>query len=221
MRAAPTSGFNTAVANTCYVDSLGDFFNFIPGSTATDVSNVIVSSSDALGKWFRMWIGRQGVIDPGATLTAATTYTSPTWTAGLYRKIILELEVSCSAFSYFRFQANAVATSVYTDIGYNNNSAVANDSAVKGTNGFARVGVCIAAGNNNVMRTQFWPLTTGRTRLGLSESMSDNNSGTLANSMGRAVQFAFCDTTTDVTFITASVTGATMTGIAKLYGELA
>lgn len=139
----------------------------------------------------------------------------------MYRKIVLELECSCTAFSYIRFQANAVATSVYTDIGANNNSAVATDSAVKGTNGFARAGVCIAAGNNNVMRLEFWPLTTGRTRLGLAYTMSDNNSGTLANSMGRECQFAFCDTATDITFVTISVAAATMTGTVSMTGELA
>jgi hypothetical protein len=168
------------------------------------------------------WVAPREVQIDQATLTAAATYTSPTWAAGLYRKIILEYEGSVSAFSYFRLQANAVATNVYTDIGLNTNTAApSNDSHVKGTNGFAIVGVCIAAGNSNVMRTEFWPLTTGRTRCGISTSMSDNNSVTLGNSMGRATQFAFNDTATDVTFVTMTVAAATMTGVVKLYGELA
>jgi hypothetical protein len=165
--------------------------------------------------------GGRVVIDAGTTLSATATYTSPSWTAGLYRKIILELECSASAFTYFRFQANALATSVYTDLGTNCNSAVSVDSAPKGTNGFARVGINAGAGTASTLHLEFWPLTSGRTRTGLATSMSDGNSATLGNSFGRMVQFAFNDTATDVTFITVTVTAATMTGIAKLYGELA
>jgi lysophospholipase L1-like esterase len=56
MQAAATSSFSTLVANTCFVDSLNDFFQFKAGSTTPTRANVIVPSADGQGKWHRMWI---------------------------------------------------------------------------------------------------------------------------------------------------------------------
>lgn len=151
-------------------------------------------------------------------LSAAATYTSPSWAAGAYRQLRLEFVGTVSAFSYLRLQANADSATVYTDIGYNANSAVSADSAAKTTNGFARVGVGLNAGASVTNVVDFWPLTTGNARLGLADCMSDGNSATITNSMGRKVQFAYNDTATDITFITYSVTAATMTGVVTLSG---
>jgi hypothetical protein len=154
-----------------------------------------------------------------AVLNGVATYTSPVWTPNAYRKLIVDLDVVATAFSYIRFQANAVGALTYTDIGLNNNSAASTDPAAKGTNGFARVGINAGAGTNATMHLEFWPLTSGRTRNGLSVSMSDGNSATIGNSFGRMTQFSFNDTATDISFITLSVAAATMTGTIKLLGE--
>ena len=154
-------------------------------------------------------------------LSASATYTSPTWTAGKYQKIVLEFIGSASAFSYLRFQANSDSSATYTDIGIDSNTAIVQDSAFKGTNGFARVGVAIGSGTSNCNEVIFFPLTTGLTRTGLGRSMSDGNSGTGGNSMKFDVGFAYNNTATDITFITYSVTGATMTGKVRLTGYLA
>ncbi len=59
MRATAASGFADTVANTFYVDTVGDFFKFKAGSTATPVANVVVPSSDGLGQFHRMGIPNQ------------------------------------------------------------------------------------------------------------------------------------------------------------------
>ncbi len=146
-------------------------------------------------------------------LAAAATYTSPSWPAGAYSKIVIRFVGSVSAFSYFRLQANADPTAVYTDIGTNANTSIGIDSAFKGTNGFARVGVAINPGPTTCVNVvEFYPVTTGQTRPGLFTCMSDGNSATGANSMSRQGGFSYNDTATDITFVTYSVTAATMTG---------
>ncbi len=59
MRATATSSLTDTVANTVFVDTVGDFFQFKAGSTLTPVSNVVVASSDGLGQWHRMGIRNQ------------------------------------------------------------------------------------------------------------------------------------------------------------------
>ena len=65
MRALPTTSFSVDVANTVFVESVGDFFKFKSGSALAPSNNFIVPSSDGLGQWFRMGI-------PNQTFQAAT-----------------------------------------------------------------------------------------------------------------------------------------------------
>lgn len=60
MRALPTTSFVDASAvNTVFVETVGDFFRFVRGSSLTPSSNYVVASSDGLGQWFRMGIPNQ------------------------------------------------------------------------------------------------------------------------------------------------------------------
>ncbi len=62
MRATATSSLTATVANTVFVDTVGDYFQFKAGSTSALMSNVVVASSDGLGQYHRMGIPNQGFL---------------------------------------------------------------------------------------------------------------------------------------------------------------
>ncbi len=122
-----------------------------------------------------------------------------------------------SAFSYVQLQANADAGLNYLDVGLNNNAAPATDSSPIGTVGFARIGVNVTAGAALVFDFNFYPLTTGNLRPGDATSTAVAP-GIINTSYQRLTSFAWSDTSTNCTFITLSVTAATLTGKLWLYG---
>ena len=157
-------------------------------------------------------------IDPGTTLTAATTYTSPTWAAGLYREIKIAFSGSFSGFAYLGFRANNDSGNNYVDIGIDNNTAPSNDSSAPATLGYARCAVSVTAGIKVEDEIHFYPLTDGLQRRGKSDGGA-HGSGALNTHYHRMVSFAWTDTATDVTFITLLMTtAATMSGKVQVWG---
>lgn len=56
MAGIATSGFLTSDEHVCRVGTVGDFFYFVPGGTATVDGITVVASTDTLGQWHRMGI---------------------------------------------------------------------------------------------------------------------------------------------------------------------
>lgn len=56
MRATSTTLLSSTVSNTVFIDSLDDYFRYVPGVTQTPESGVVYTSSDGLGQWVRMFI---------------------------------------------------------------------------------------------------------------------------------------------------------------------
>ena len=151
------------------------------------------------------------------TLSAAATYTSKSWSAESFRIIKAELVGTQSAFSYTRFQFNALATNIYSDVGTNTSSGggVAFDGANFGTNGFARLGVVspAAAGASSTRQLiEFNPRVNGAARMGKASSGSFYVVGAMADHFARSVEFACSDAATPLTFFTLSWNAATFTG---------
>lgn len=95
LQAIKTSGFSPDIVRTAYVTAIPDFFKFSAGVTLTPVANVIVNSADGLGQWTRMGIAsNRRLLIADTTFSGATTYTSPTWAAGTYRRLELTLTVT-------------------------------------------------------------------------------------------------------------------------------
>lgn len=150
------------------------------------------------------------------SLSAVTSYTSRTWPAGAYRKIVIDLVGTMSGFTYVQFQANADASAKYVDLGTDNNTAVASDSSGHAILNWARCGVSVAASGFSDVIT-FFPLTTGGIRTGTSVS-SSITAGATTTMFQRGTSFGWTDTSTDVTFVTISTTTATFTGTVIVLG---
>lgn len=161
---------------------------------------------------------RTPILISESSLAAAGSYTSPSWSAGAFREIIVYFNGKFSAFSYMGFRANNDSGLNYTDLGIINNTAVSGDSSVVGTLGFARCSVAVTANIKIHDEIHFFPLTDGLQRVGTSNGGSVGG-GVLATDYQRIVTFGWTDTATDVTFITLIPSGAaTMTGEVEVWG---
>ncbi len=159
------------------------------------------------------------IIIDEAALAGVATYTSPSWTAGLYKEIRIVFKGTLSAFAFICLRANNDSTSTYADMGNANNAGiVAADGAVVGTNGYARVGVATTASMKNVTDIHFFPLTDTFERVGWSVS-GTLGAGANTTTYKRDVSFCYSNKVTDITFITIlTSTGATMTGKVTVTG---
>jgi len=148
---------------------------------------------------------------------AGATYTTPTWAAGTYRTIWIELDVSSTGFSYVKLRVNADSGNNYNDqlANWLNTAAVGDPSF--GANGYAKVGIL---GNGNPDRCHhdiyFNPLTTGRQRFGRT-GPNLGSSGVNATSYTTVGAFEWTNTATDVTSLTVFA-DLTMTGKISVWG---
>lgn len=161
------------------------------------------------------------VIVDDEPLTAALTYTTPAWSAEFFRQVEVILIGSLSGLAYTRFQANSDASTDYIDVGTNvrADATIGGDSANDGGNGFARLGVGIAAGAAFYNRFVFNPRVTGGPRTGESFSMSGVAAGATSDQITRQVGFAWVNAVTPVTYFTLGWGGVqTFTGTISIRG---
>jgi hypothetical protein len=153
-----------------------------------------------------------------ATLAGAVGYTSPTWAAGAYRELIVKFRGTYSAFAYTGFRVNGDTGNNYTDVGFNNNSAVSSDSSVTPTLGFARVGVTVAGAIKYFCELHFDPRKDGNERTGWAVS-GTSSTGAIGTQEQRLVSFGWVNKVSDVTNVSLMLsTAATMTGSVEVSG---
>lgn len=168
-------------------------------------------------------VGRFGVMEliGRINVAAVASYTSPSWTAGKYAQIIVDIDGAFSGGGYLDFRANNDSTLAnYVDQGADSNSVVSGDSAFK-TEGAARCLVVGTAGASWHDHITFNPLTTGRARHGTSHGTSDASGAAVTSGYSRLTGFQWRDTATDVTFVTLLTQAGTMTATGYVWGILA
>jgi|ERR1041385_271450 hypothetical protein len=164
--------------------------------------------------WGRVQIAKINV-------SGVPTYTSPSWIAGQYSQIIIDIDGAFSGGGYLDFRANNdTAIANYVDFGIDASSAVTADPAFK-TEGGARCGVVVTSGAAWHDHIVFNPLTTGRVRHGRSHGTTDAPGAGIATGTVRSTGFLWRDTATDVTFFTLATQAGTMTAAGYVWGILA
>jgi len=158
------------------------------------------------------------IID-SSTLSAASDFASSAWAVGKYEKIIVEFNGQLSAASSLELRANLDNGLNYSDFAtVNVNGIVSPDNSAKGSLTAARFGGSNASSSECAVTATFWPLTTGRERVGICQSTSITTAGTAATSTDRKGGFCWHNTATDVTAIYVLVSTGSMTGTIKIWG---
>ena len=162
-----------------------------------------------------------------SSLAAATSYTSPTWAAEYYRKILFEVHgviaVTGAVYDWVLWRANNVA-SQYMDIA----DVINSGSNVESSNFAATTDARIAAMNTSAgaplgiwISGEFLPRISSGGRLGKALSVVTERTGTsILHQLKRDTEFAWSDTSTALTsFKITFPASVTFTGTVVVKGE--
>ncbi len=148
--------------------------------------------------------GVERLID-SATLTAALSWTSGTWTAGKYRQVRIVCNIKNHTATFLTFPGIASGYKTYYTGG-----------VVDASNIY--VNTSTDAGSTAFSNTLVLPLTTGKFRTSISDNWGVKSDGT---PFGVFQYFGFCsNTATDITGLTLTFTSAA-DGEILVYGILA
>ena len=158
-------------------------------------------------------------------LAAANTYSTPTWAANAYHKIIIEfigkVDTGASPGTLLGLIVNADTATHYSHLGWSNPAFLASESSAFAVLAYAKIGAwnlgASAAGALKAL-VEFFPKTNGYVRMGNARSHSPNAPGPAGAQL--QVDLAWNDTATDVTSLTIKTVTATdtLTGIVKVWG---
>lgn len=158
------------------------------------------------------------------TLSAANTYTTPTFAAGLYRKVMVDfvgkVTTGAAAGTLLGLVVNADTGTNYCDLGWSQPAFLTGEGSGFGTLGYAKVGRWNIGNLANAAFKAYVEVFTeklGYARMGFARAHS--NLTTVGVEFYN--DFAWSDTTSDITSLTIKTITSTDTisGKIKVWGE--
>lgn len=210
--------------NTADPSAVVSVAQYIEDQIAAAIAAAVPNSGSEIGR-----LALPVLIDKLEGASAVAGFTSTSFTANAYRKLILEFQGSISGGSYAGFRVNNDTATNYADGGSylpTNGGGVAGafSDGASAANGFARVAHANTAGGSPAsgqFTVDFFPLkkgTSGR-RVGHFRSYMYANTNNPASDMIFSGSFAWNNSGTDVTQIRVINSGSeTFTGDFYLWG---